>query len=74
MKKLLLALAIGVMPLMTFAQEQVTIKAGAIVSLQAVSSVKAADVSEGSTVDFQVIEDVKVDDVCDPSGHLGQRP
>ncbi len=51
-----------------------TIKAGTIVLLQAVSSVKAADVSEGSTVDFQVIEDVKVDDVCDPSGHFGQRP
>lgn len=52
------------LPLVTFAQKQVTIKAGTIVPLQSVNQVKAADVSEGQTVDFQVAQDVKVDGVC----------
>ena len=52
-----------VMSLNTFAQKQVTIKAGTIIPLQSVKQVKAADVSEGQTVDFQVVQDVNVDGV-----------
>ena len=64
MKKVLLLLAMGLMSFNTFAQKQVTIKAGTIVPLQSVRQVKAADVSEGQTVDFQVVQDVNVDGVC----------
>ena len=56
--------AMGVITLSTYAQKQVTIKAGTIVPLQSVKQVKAADVSEGQTVDFQVVQDVNVDGVC----------
>ncbi len=58
----------GVITLSTYAQKQVTIKAGTIVPLQSVKQVKAADVSEGQTVDFQVVQDVNVDGVCVPRG------
>lgn len=49
-----------------FAQEtkSVEIKAGTIVPLQAVNTVKAADVEEGQTVDFRVSQDVMVNGVC----------
>ena len=50
----------------TFAQDgkQVTIKAGTIVHMNPVRTIKAADVTEGQTIDFQVIQDVNVDNVC----------
>lgn len=50
----------------TLAQEAKTIviKAGTIVPLQAVNTVKAADVEEGQTVDFRVSQDVNIDGVC----------
>ena len=64
MKKVFLLFAMGVMSFSSFAQKQVTIKAGTIVPLQSVKQVKAADVSEGQTVDFQVVQDVNVDGVC----------
>ena len=64
MKIKFLILAMGVMSLTSFAQKQVTIKAGTIIPLQSVNQVKAAGVEEGQMVDFQVVQDVKVDDVC----------
>ncbi len=49
-----------------FAQgtKSVEIKAGTIVPLQAVNTIKAADVEEGQAVDFKVSQDVMVDGVC----------
>lgn len=44
--------------------KNVVIKAGTIVPLSAVNTVKAADVEEGQTVDFRVSQDVMVDGVC----------
>lgn len=64
MKKVSLALMLGMVSLTSFAQKQVTLKAGSIVQLQSVNQVKAADVEEGQTVDFQVVQDVNVDGVC----------
>lgn len=53
------------------AQKSVTVKAGTIVSLQAVKQVKAADVNEGETVDFRVVNDIIVDEhVAIPKGTL----
>jgi uncharacterized protein YfaP (DUF2135 family) len=64
MKKVLLALTLVIVSLTSFAQKQVTLKAGSIVPLQAINQVKAADVEEGQTVDFQVVQDVNVDGIC----------
>lgn len=64
MKKVLLALTLVMVSLTSFAQKQVTLKAGSIVPLQAINQVKAADVEEGQTVDFQVVQDVNVDGIC----------
>ena len=64
MKKVLLVLTLVMVSLTSFAQKQVTLKAGSIVPLQAINQVKAADVEEGQTVDFQVVQDVNVDGIC----------
>lgn len=64
MKKVVLALTLVMVSLTSFAQKQVTLKAGSIVPLQAINQVKAADVEEGQTVDFQVVQDVNVDGIC----------
>jgi len=64
MNKVLLALTLVMVSLTSFAQKQVTLKAGSIVPLQAINQVKAADVEEGQTVDFQVVQDVNVDGIC----------
>ncbi len=64
MKKMILTASLIVMNLCAVAQKQVTIKAGSIVPMQSVNSVKAADVNEGDLVDFQVIQDINVDGVC----------
>jgi len=45
-------------------EKSVVIKAGTIVPIQSVHSVKAADVEFGQTVDFKVVKDVMVDNVC----------
>ncbi len=49
-----------------FAQEHknLEIKAGTIVPLQAVNTIKAADVEEGQSVPFRVSQDVIVNGVC----------
>lgn len=53
------------------AQKEVTLKAGTIVPLQSVNTVKAADVNEGETVDFRVMQDVTIDGICAiPQGAL----
>lgn len=64
MKKVLLTLALAILGCTTYAQKEVTIKAGTIIPLKSARSVKAADVSEGEAVDFLVAQNVYVDDVC----------
>ena len=64
MRKAFVCVALCLMSLNTFAQKQVSLKAGTIVPLLSVKQVKAADVSEGETVDFRVARDIKVNDVC----------
>ena len=44
-----------------FAQQSVVIKAGTIVPLEALKTVRATEVHEGETVDFKVSRDVNVD-------------
>lgn len=57
--------------LITFAQKQVTVKAGTIVPLLSVNQVKAADVHEGQTVDFRVAQNVTIENFCAiPQGTL----
>ncbi|MBP8622625.1 hypothetical protein [Bacteroides sp.] len=64
MKKVVLISAMAMFSVGSmFAQQKVTIKAGTIVPMHSVNSVKAADVDEGQTVDFVVTNDVKVGDV-----------
>lgn len=73
MKKFFLSMAMGLFALTTFGQKQVMLKAGTIVPLQAVNSVKAADVSEGQSVDFRVTQDVLVEGaVAIPRGTLAK--
>ena len=62
MKRILLLISILV-PIIAFAQQKVTIKAGTMISLQADKTVKAADVSEGETVNFRTTADVNVDGI-----------
>ncbi len=55
----------------TYSQKKVIIKAGTIVPIQSVSTVKAADVVIDQTVDFKVTSDIKIDDVVAiPAGTL----
>ncbi len=49
------------MTVATFAQKEVTVKAGTLVPLQIVNSTKAADVSVGQKVAFRVSRDINVD-------------
>ena len=50
--------------LVSYAQQEVTIKAGTVIPLQSVNQVMAADVTEGEVVDFTVVQDVKINGVC----------
>lgn len=71
MKKTFVCVALSLMSLATFAQKQVTVKAGTIVPLLSINQVKAKDVNEGETVDFRVARDLLVDGVCAiPQGTL----
>ena len=71
MKKTFVYVALSLMSLATFAQKQVTVKAGTIVPLASINEVKARNVSEGETVDFRVARDISVDGVCAiPQGTL----
>lgn len=47
----------------TFAQKEVTVKAGTMVPLQITNAAKAADVSVGQKVAFRVSRDINVDGV-----------
>jgi hypothetical protein len=51
------------MSITTFAQKEVTVKAGTIIPLQIVNPTKAADVSVGQKVAFRVSRDINVDGV-----------
>ena len=66
MKKFLLVLLSVISVSASSGQETktVVIKAGTIIPLQAVNTVKAADVDEGNVVDFRVSQDVNVDGYC----------
>lgn len=63
MKKLLLSLVLCLMSMATFAQKEVTVKAGTLVPLQVVNPTKAADVSVGQKVAFRVSRDINVDGI-----------
>lgn len=63
MKKVFMILALCLMSVATFAQKEVTVKAGTIVPLQVVNHTKAADVSVGQKVAFRVSRDINVDGV-----------
>jgi hypothetical protein len=63
MKKILLSLAMFCMSAMTFAQKEVTIKAGTLVPFQSVNTVRAADVDKGEKLNFRVARDINVDGV-----------
>ena len=51
------------MSIVTFAQKEVTIKAGTMIPFQAVNMVKAAEVDEGQKLNFGVSRDINVDGV-----------
>ena len=63
MKKLFLSLALCCMSVVTFAQKEVTIKAGTLIPFQSVNTVKAADVDEGQKLNFRVARDINVDGI-----------
>ena len=56
-----------------FAQQSVVIKAGTIVPLEALKTIRAVEVHEGETVDFKVSRDVTVDGKTDiPAGTVAK--
>ncbi len=61
MKKLFMCVVLCLMTVASFAQKEVTVKAGTLVPLQIVNSTKAADVSVGQKVAFRVSRDINVD-------------
>ena len=63
MKKILLSFALCCMSVVTFAQKEVTIKAGTLIPFQSVNTVKAADVDKGQKLNFRVARDINVDGV-----------
>lgn len=63
MKKLFLCLVLCLMSMASFAQKEVTVKAGTLVPLQIANPTKAADVKEGQKVAFRVSRDINVDGV-----------
>lgn len=63
MKKLFLLIIAIAITFYGFAQKAVTIKAGTIVPLEAVKSVRAADVHEGEIIDFKVSRDLVINGV-----------
>jgi len=55
-------LFVSMLCLGSFAQKkEVTVKAGTLISLRAVNTVKAADVNEGDKVSFKVSRDLSID-------------
>lgn len=63
MKKLFVSLVLCLMSIGTFAQKEVTVKAGTMVPLHIVNPTKAADVNVGQKVTFRVSRDINVDGV-----------
>lgn len=63
MKKFFICMALCLMSATTFAQKEVTLKAGTLVPLQISNPTKAADVSVGQKVAFKVNRDINVDGV-----------
>lgn len=61
MKKFLFSAMFLLSSFGAFAQQSVVIKAGTIVPLEALKTIRAAEVHEGETVDFKVSRDVNVD-------------
>ena len=61
MKKYLFLILFATTSILAYAQKSVTVKAGTIVPLEAIKSVRATDVHEGEVVDFKVSRDVVVD-------------
>lgn len=58
-----MSLVLCLMSMTTFAQKEVTVKAGTPVPLQIVNPTKAADVSVGQKVAFRVSRDINVDGI-----------
>lgn len=58
-----MCLTLCLMSMTTFAQKEVTVKAGTLVPLQITNPTKAADVKEGQKVAFRVSRDINVDGV-----------
>ena len=58
-----MCLILCLMSAATFAQKEVTVKAGTMVPLQITNATKAADVSVGQKVAFRVSRDINVDGV-----------
>lgn len=63
MKKLFFSLVLCTMSMATFAQKEVTVKAGTLVPLQVVNPTQAADVKKGQKVAFRVSRDISVNGV-----------
>lgn len=59
-----MCLVLCLMSMATFAQKEVTVKAGTLVPLQIVNPTKAADVKVGQKVAFRVSRDINVDGVA----------
>lgn len=73
MKKVLFCTLFLFSCFVSFAQQKIVIKGGTTVPLEAVKSVRAADVHEGESIDFKVSRDVKIDgNVAIPSGTLAK--
>mgnify|MGYP007012539600 CR=1 FL=1 len=63
MKKLFISFVLCMVSVVTFAQKEVTVKAGTLVPLQVVNPTQAADVKKGQKVAFRVSRDINVDGV-----------
>jgi len=63
MKKLFVCCVLCLMSVASFAQTEVTVKAGTLVPLQVVNYTKAADVNVGQKVLFRVARDINIDGV-----------
>lgn len=75
MKKIILSLLVAVVSLSVFAQDKQTavIKAGTVITLEAIEEVRGAKANPGQSVDFKVQRDVIVDGVVAiPAGTLAK--
>jgi hypothetical protein len=63
MKKLFISLILCMVSSFTFAQKEVTVKAGTLVPLQIVNPTQASDVKKGQKVAFRVSRDINVNGV-----------